>query len=106
MRFLALATSDDGAFADLTPEAAADLAEAESRRTWELVQAGAIRTIDFRTDRRDVVLTLEVDDEAEASAVLASLPMAQARLISFEVIGLRPYDGWGGLFASDAERGG
>lgn len=101
MRFLALATSDEAAFERLSPEAAEALASAEARRTWELVQAGAIRCIDFRTDRRDVVMILEAEDEVTAWAILGSLPMVEAGSISFELVGLRPYDGWARLFADE-----
>jgi muconolactone delta-isomerase len=102
VRFLALATSDDAAFDRLTSDASAALAESEARRTWELAQAGTIRSIDFRTDRRDVVLVLEADDEIAVQAILETLPMVEARLVSFEIIGLRPYDGWARLVGEPA----
>jgi hypothetical protein len=95
LRFLALATSDDDYFASLTPAASASGSRAEAARAWELYQDGIIRDISFRTDRRDVVILLEAPDEDAARAALATLPFAAAGAISFEVIGLRPYDGWG-----------
>lgn len=98
MRFLALATSDDGYFARLTGAEAASGSRAEAARAWELYQDGTIRDISFRTDRRDVVILLEAPDEETARAVLATLPFAAAGAITFEVIGLRPYDGWAGDF--------
>ena len=94
MRFLALATSDDDYFARLTAAEAAAGSTAEAARARELCEAGIIRDIRFRTDRRDVVIVLEAPDEAAARAALATLPFAAAGAISFEVIGLRPYDGW------------
>lgn len=94
MRFLALATSDDGYFERLTPAEAAAGSAAEAARARELYQAGIIREISFRTDRRDVVILLEAPDEEAARAALATLPFVAAGGITFEVIGLRPYDGW------------
>ena len=104
MRFLALATSDDDYFARLTAAEAAAGSTAEAARAQELYEAGIIRDISFRTDRRDVVIVLEVPDEDAARAALATLPFAAAGAISFEVIGLRPYDGWAGRPSRQATR--
>ncbi len=101
MRFLAIATSDDEWFARLWPAEAASASRAEARRAWDLVQAGVIREISFRTDRRDVVIVLEAVDEAAACEALGTLPFARAGAIAFEVFGLRPYDGWAWLFGPD-----
>ena len=102
MRFLALARSDDAWFDALSPAAAADRLRAEAQRVWDLYQDGVIRDIRFRTDRVDVVIELEAPDEAAARAVLATLPLAAAGAIEFELIGLRPYDGWARLFGTDS----
>jgi muconolactone delta-isomerase len=99
MRFLALATSDDARFDALATGDAADLLSAEAARSWELFCTGVIREMSWRTDRRDVVIVLEAADAAAAEAALASLPLVEAGAISFEVLGLRPYDGWARLFA-------
>ena len=101
MRFLALASSDDDWFARLAPADAAAMARDEARRTWELHQAGIIREISFRTDRLDVVLVLEAPDRPAAEAALASLPFVRAGGLAFELIGLRPYDGWARLFGGE-----
>jgi hypothetical protein len=100
MRFLALATSDDDAFERLTPAQAPAGSRAEALRAWELYREGTIREISFRTDRRDVVILLEAPDEQAARDALATLPFVRAGLVTFEVIGLRPYDGWEGLFGA------
>ena len=97
MRFLAL----EREVADAPWPAGDDLTTllaAEAREAWLLRQAGVLREAWFRTDRNDAVLFLECADEAEAAAAMASLPLAQAGLITFEVMGLRPYDGWARLF--------
>jgi hypothetical protein len=98
VRFLALATSRDESFERLTPADAAAASRAEAARAWELYRDGVIRDISFRTDRRDVVILLEAPDEPSARAALDSLPFARAGAITFEVIGLVPYDGWERLF--------
>lgn len=99
MRFLALATSSDEYFERLTPAEAEAASRAEAARAWELYLEGVIRDISFRTDRRDVVIILEAVDEQAARDALATLPFVADGAVSFEVIGLRPYDGWEGLFA-------
>lgn len=104
MRFLALATSDDAYFAGLTPADAAAGSRAEAARVWELYRDGVIREVSFRTDRRDVVILLEAEDIAAARAALDSLPFVAAGAVTFELIGLQAYDGWGSLFADAASR--
>jgi hypothetical protein len=99
MRFLALGSEIDFDAHGSTPEEAAAAARAEARRVWELYQAGVIREISFRTDRQAAVILLEAADEGAARAALATLPYVQAGVLAFEVIGLRPYDGWARLFA-------
>lgn len=102
MRFLALGSTVDSTFPGLTPAEAVELGRAEARRAWELHQAGIVREISFRVDRRASVMLLEAPDEAAARAALDTLPFVRAGRLSFEVIGLRPYDGWARLFASEA----
>ena len=99
MRFLALGSEVDGTFPGFSHEEAAALGRAEARRAWELHQSGIVREISFRAGVRQSVMLLEAPDEAAAGEALASLPFVQAGLLTFEVIGLRPYDGWARLFA-------
>jgi hypothetical protein len=100
MRCLALATSDEAFFAALAPDRRRELVLAEAARTWELYRVGVIREMSWRIDRDDVVLVLEAEDPAAAEAVLSTLPLVEAGAISFQVVGLRPYDGWQRLFGS------
>ncbi len=104
MRFLALATSDDGFFERLPPETAAELERAEAARSWELYRDGVIREMSWRSDRPDVVILLEAVDRAAAEAALSTLPFVEAGGITFEIVGLRPYDGWQRLFGPGAPR--
>ncbi len=84
-----------------SPSADPDLMEAylaaEARRVLELTQAGIIREIYFRAEKRETVLILECADAHEARDVLQTLPLAQAGLIAFEVIPLVPYNGFSRL---------
>lgn len=84
---------------DVTPEQfTPDLLTAEARRVYDLQQAGVIREIHFRADRNEAVLILECDSLDAARAALASLPLVEAGLITFEIIPLRPYPGLARLF--------
>lgn len=84
-----------------SPSADPDLMEAyltaETRRMLELIQAGILREIYFRSGTSQTVLMLECVNAEEARAVLQTLPLAQAGLIAFEVIPLMPYDGFSRL---------
>ena len=96
MKILALEAdapgADEGAYT-------AALLQAESRRAWDLLQAGVIRELYFRADRHAAVLVLECASTEEAQAVLATLPLVAAGLIAFEVIPLAPYPGFARLFS-------
>lgn len=70
----------------------------ETRTVWELYKQRIIREIYFRADRKDAVLIMECDDVDEAEKILNTLPLVREKLISFEIIPLRPYDGYEILF--------
>jgi muconolactone delta-isomerase len=84
----------------VSPEAYRPYLKAEARRVWELYQNGILRELYFRADRSEAVLILESADVNEAQQTLASLPLVQAGLITFEVIPLVPYPGFARLFES------
>jgi muconolactone delta-isomerase len=96
MKILAMEIESDGA----DPEQYPPHLKAEARRVWELYQSGVIRELYFRADRSEAVLVLECKDIAEARQVLDSLPLVQARLITFDIIPLVPYPGFERLFDS------
>jgi hypothetical protein len=75
---------------------------AEAARVWELYQAGVLREIYFSQDRHEAVLILECVDGPEAQQVLNSLPLVKAGLITFDIIPLVPYSGFGRLFVAEA----
>ena len=101
MRFLALGSEVDSTFPGLAPDEAVALGRAEARRAWELHQAGIVREISFRMGVRQSVMILEAVDEAAARQALDSLPFVRAGRLTFEVIGLHPYDGWARLFGPE-----
>ena len=75
-----------------------DLLKQESRTVWELYKQKIIREIYFRTDRKEAVLIMECSDVGEAEKILNTLPLVREKLISFDLIPLRPYDGYEILF--------
>jgi hypothetical protein len=96
MKILAIERELSGATsADFTPE----LKRAEAARVWELYQAGTFRELYFRQDYPCAVLILECADLAEATAILDTLPLVKAGLITFDLIPLGPYPGFARLFA-------
>ena len=94
MKILALSRELPGVTAEQYPP----LLKAEALRAWELHQLGVVRELYFREDIAEVVLVLECATLEEAGAALASLPLAQAGLIAFDLISLRAYDGFARLF--------
>ena len=95
MKILALENELPGlAAADFQPHL-----QAEARRIWELQQSGDLREVYFNANRHTAVLVLECRDTEAARQLLATLPLVQAGLITFDVIALVPYDGVARLFA-------
>jgi len=70
----------------------------EALQVWNLYQASLIREIYFHTEEHTVVMMLECSGLDQAQEVLASLPLVQAGLITFEIIPLAPYEGFERLF--------
>lgn len=94
MKFLAL----ERELSNATPQAFQPLLKAEARRVWELQQSGALREVYFNSDQHTAVLVLESSDRETTRQLLASLPLVQAGLITFDLIPLVPYDGFARLF--------
>jgi muconolactone delta-isomerase len=74
------------------------LLEEEARRVWELYRDGHIREIWFTASDRRAVLLLECASEDQAIELLATLPLVRERCIAFDVLALKPYDGFERLF--------
>ena len=94
MKILAIERELPGA----TAEAFQRLGREEAAHAWELYQAGVLRELYFRQDRPSAVLILECAELDEAAAVLRTLPMVQAGLITFDLIPLAAYPGFARLF--------
>jgi hypothetical protein len=77
----------------------AALLRAEARRLWELLQQGIVREAYFNAGSHTAVLMLECQSLSEAELHLASLPLCQEGLITFDLIPLAPYSGFARLFA-------
>ncbi len=94
MKILALEHELPGA----TTEEFQQQARAEAARAWELHQQGIIRELYFRADRNEAVLVLECEDVESARQMLATLPLVEHGLITFELIPLKAYPGFARLF--------
>ena len=99
MKILALEHNPPGISA--ADQFTAALLQDEARRVWELYQAGIIRELYFRADRRAAVLMLECASLEEAQAGLNTLPLVREKLIEFELIPLIAYPGFARLFTAE-----
>ena len=95
MKIIALEAEVPG----VTAEQFQPLLPAEARRVWALYLSGVLREIHFRADQHTAVLMLECDGVDAARAVLDTLPLRRAGLITFDLIPLTPYSGFARLFA-------
>lgn len=94
MKILAIEKEIAGA----TPEDFQPHLKAEAHKVWELQQQDIIREIYFRADCSSAVLILECAGIVAAEKILQTLPLAQANLIKFEIIPIKPYPGFERLF--------
>jgi len=71
----------------------------QARSVWERYEIDQVREFYLRADHQPgVVLVMECDDVTEAERLVATLPMAKAGLLDFELIPLRPFMGFRRLF--------
>ncbi len=71
---------------------------AEARRVWELQQRDQLREVWFTVPDRRAVLLLECASVEEAGGLLATLPLVREGFIAFDLLALRPYDGFERMF--------
>ncbi len=69
----------------------------ESLKVLELYESGIFRELYFRADKPNAVLILECETVDDARESLDSLPLVKNKLISFELIPLKPYPGFSRL---------
>jgi hypothetical protein len=94
MKILALEEEKKNSAGKFTPA----LLKAESRKVWELSQAGIIREIYFRADQPTAVLILECENLKDAQMKLRDLPLGEEGLIYFDLLPLVAYPGYERLF--------
>ena len=71
----------------------------QARTVWEQYETDQVREFYLRAVHQPgAVLVLECDDVMEAERLVAALPIAEAYLLDFELIPLRPYMGFRQLF--------
>jgi hypothetical protein len=71
----------------------------QARSVWERYEIDQVREFYLRADHQPgAVLILECYDVTEAERLVATLPMAEAGLLDFELIPLRPFMGFRELF--------
>lgn len=99
MKILALEQEAPGA----PPQDFQPYLKAEAQRLWELHPSGDVRELYFRADKRAAVLVLECNSPEQARALLDSLPLVEAGLITFELIPLAAYPGFSRLFAPSSD---
>ena len=98
MKFIALEHDVPGVVPEQIPP---QVLEAEAAEVWRLYQAGIIREIYFRHDRKAAVIILECDDLGQAENVIHALPLVREHFIEFDVAGLVPYRGFQRMFRSE-----
>ncbi|ABY21858.1 conserved hypothetical protein [Renibacterium salmoninarum ATCC 33209] len=91
MEFLVLSERDlvNFSLADFEP-----YIPGETNTIRRLYGEGKVRNIWLRGDTRGVCFILEAQDAAEAQAIIDALPLAQAKMSSFQLIPLNPYGGF------------
>ena len=95
MKILALEREVTGvADAQFTPA----LLKSEAEQAWQLHTSDVIREMYFTADTHEAVLVLECASVEDAQHNLGKLPLVRAGLIAFDVVPLRPYDGFSRLF--------
>ena len=70
----------------------------EAHHVWQLYNSEVVREIYFRTDGNNAVLIMECQSLLEAKEIIEEFPLVKNNLIEFELIPLKPYDGFERLF--------
>lgn len=94
MKFLAMSRRVPG----VTDAQVAALGDAEALAVFRLMRSGRFDQIHFSRDWKGAVLHVHADSRDDAVALLATLPMVAAGLITFDVWTLAPFDHYQRLF--------
>lgn len=81
-----------------TSEDFAPFLREEAFHVWQLYNGEVVREIYFRTDKHTAVLIMECRSLIEAKEIIAEFPLVKNKLIEFDLIPLKPYDGFERLF--------
>ena len=94
MQYL-VTTSDKG---DIDWKKKGPALKKEATYIWELTSKGIVRTIWFTEKTKDAILIFEAESERAVREAMDSAPLVAEGLLAYEVVGLRPYDGFERLF--------
>ena len=71
----------------------------EAKAVWKLYESGIVRELYYIEDLSGAVLTVEATQFEDVKKAVETLPMIQAGLLEPDYIPLKPYTGFGKLFA-------
>lgn len=95
MQFLVLARVTEGvAMEQVLPHV-----KAEAEAVWQNYTAEIVRSVYYIADMSGAVLICEAPDLEAMQEIATQFPMAQAGVLKFEVLPLKPYVGLESLFA-------
>ncbi|MBD2059447.1 hypothetical protein H6F88_26200 [Oculatella sp. FACHB-28] len=95
MQFLVLARVAEG----VAMEQVLPYVKAEAEMVWQQYSAEIVRSVYYIADMSGAVLMCEAPTLEAMQEIAAQFPMAQAGVLKFEVLPLKPYLGLGSLFA-------
>jgi muconolactone delta-isomerase len=70
----------------------------EAKAVWNYMRLGKLRNIWLTEEKNDAILLFEADIEDDVKSIMDALPLVNAEMISYKVIGLTPYKGLERLF--------
>jgi hypothetical protein len=73
--------------------------KAEAEAVWNKYTAEIVRSVHYIADMSGAILMLEVPSLEQAQEIAAQFPMVKAGVLRCELLALKPYTGFGELFA-------
>lgn len=95
MQFLLIARVAEG----VSMEQVLPHVKAEAKAVWEKYSSEIVRSIYYIADMSGAVLICEAANKEAMQEIAAQFPMAEAGVLKFEVLPLKPYTGLESLFA-------
>ena len=93
MKIIAVEKEIEGKSAYLEP-----FLKEEAHHLWQLYSSEVVREVYFRTDHHTAVIVMECESLYHAKEIIAEFPLVKNKLIEFDLIPLKPYDGFERLF--------